>query len=359
MNTWKSIGFALIAGSILSACNKHNESNPTLNIDYQAAYIVNGESNTISVIDISTSEVKGDIKLGEASTGSHGGHGGTTTGILWPHHLSINPANTQLAIGVPGMDLSEGHAGGAMAGAGKIVVADARTGGIMHTLELPVMNHNAAFSPDGKEIWTTQMEEAGKVLVYDAQTYTLKNTIAVGKQPAEITFSHDGLYAFIANGGSNTVTAIKVADKSVVASFPTDADPVGAWPGKDNKMYVDNEAGQTVTVIDVNSLAVTETVPLGFMPGMAAYNLSLNELWVTDAENGKVVWFGRAGNAWVQQGSLVTGPGAHGIAFTADEKVAYVTNQMAESVTVINAETKQKVKDIAVGKKPNGVVLKQ
>jgi YVTN family beta-propeller protein len=38
--------------------------------------------------------------------------------------------------------------------------------------------------------------------------------------------------------------------------------------------------------------------------------------------------------------------------------VAYVTNQGANNVSVINAQTHTKIKDIPVGHKPNGAVIK-
>lgn len=50
---------------------------------------------------------------------------------------------------------------------------------------------------------------------------------------------------------------------------------------------------------------------------------------------------------------------AHAIAFTKDVTIAYVSNQGAARVSVINVATLTKLKDITVGQKPNGIVLKQ
>lgn len=52
-------------------------------------------------------------------------------------------------------------------------------------------------------------------------------------------------------------------------------------------MYVDNEDGQSISVIDVATNAVTETIVLGFMPGIASHNGTKNELWVSDPMAGK------------------------------------------------------------------------
>lgn len=220
------------------------------------------------------------------------------------------------------------------------------------------MNHNAIFSPDGSEIWTSQMEMEGKVYVFDTKKFKEKTKINVGSMPAEITFSHDGTTAFVANSGSNTVTAISVTDKSILATIPVGENPIGAWKASNNKMYVDNEDGKSISVIDVATLAVEETINLGFTPAMAAYNAIFDELWVTDTDNGAVVYFKKISGAWTNAGSISTAPGAHAIAFTNNENIAYVTNQMAGTVSVIDVNAKAKIRDVTVGKKPNGILLK-
>lgn len=345
---------------VLSGCmnmNHMTDMQPALNITYPAAYVVNAEGNSVSVIDLATQQVKETISFGDASMPGMNMNG---TMIMWPHHIYLSPDGTKLGVGVPGMDLSAGHTGGTTGMAGRVVVLDAKTGATTQNQQTPVMNHNAVFSPDGMELWTSQMDDAGKVLVYDAGTMALKKTIAVGMEPAEVTMTTNGQYAFVANGMSNTVTVIRVSDKSVVKTIPVGDDPVGAWPGSDGKMYVDNEKGKSISVIDVANLSVVETVPLGFTPGYAAYNGVRNELWVSQAGTGnKVIIFERMNNAWMKMGEIQTGLDAHAIAFAKDGLTAYVTNQGAATVSVVDVKNRTKVKDIAVGKKPNGIVLKQ
>lgn len=322
------------------------------NIDYPAAYVVNGESSTLSVINIATNTVTETIEL----------MGMGNNMVMWPHHLSLYSIFDmhRLVIGVPGMDLSEGHSGGMGTMKGQVVVLDGVKGKVLKAIELPVSNHNAVYSPSGKEIWTSQMEMSGKVLVYDAQTYVLKNTIAVGMEPAEVTFSTDGSKAYVANGGDNTVSVIDPVTKAIITTIPVGADPVGAWVGQDGRMYVDNEEGKTVSVVDVNTNTVVQTITLGFMPGSVAHNAAKKELWVTDPENSKVhywIWDATS-NTWAHGNAFSTAAGAHAVAFTSDGNTAYVTNQSAANVSVINVANHTKIKDIAVGKKPNGIVIK-
>lgn len=339
---------------ILQACRKHQMPEMDSNLTYPAAYVVNGESNTLSVIRLSDNTLSDELNISNSSMGGM---------LMWPHHVYHTTVDGlhKLAIAMPGMDLSEGHSSTVDGMKGRIAVMDANKGTVIKELEVPVMNHNAVFSPDGKEIWTSQMETNGKVLVYNAETFELTNTIAVGKEPAEVTFSSDGSKAYVANGGDNTVSVINPIDKSVIATVSVGANPVGAWVGYDGKMYVDNEEGQSISVIDVSTNTVIQTIDLGYMPGSAAHNATKKELWVTDPDNGKVhFWlWNEPTSQWVHGGIFDTGAGAHAVAFTSDGRTAYVTNQMAGNVSVIQVDSHSRVKDINVGKKPNGIVIKQ
>ena len=322
-------------------------------ITYPAAYVVNGESNTVSVIRLSDNTVSETIPLKES---------GGNSMMMWPHHIyhSVNASTHQLAIAMPGMDLSAGHTGSTAGMKGRVMVLDAVKGTMIKDIEVPAMNHNAIFSPDGKEIWTSQMGVSGKVLVLDAANYTVKNTIPVGKEPAEITFSADGSKAYVANGGDNNVMVIDPAVKIVKATISVGANPVAAWVGLDGKMYVDNEDGQSISIIDVASDTVVETIILGFMPGSVAHNAIRKELWVTDPDNSNVHYWkwDVAQNKWIHGGLFTTGGGAHAVAFTNDGSVGYVTNQLSENVSVVDVTSHAKIKDIQVGKKPNGIVIK-
>src|SRR5688572_20295353 len=62
-------------------------------IDYPAAYVVNGESATISVIDLDKNTVTETIELMAPDNSM----------IMWPHHLSLYSIFDmhRLAVGVP------------------------------------------------------------------------------------------------------------------------------------------------------------------------------------------------------------------------------------------------------------------
>lgn len=315
-----------------------------LSIDYSSAFVVNGGSNNLSVINLNTDEKTGTIDLNRAT---------------FPHHVYLSPDKSQIAVAITSTDLSAGHGGhGGGSASFKVLIVDTKTGEIHHTLELSKLPHNAIFSPDGKELWVGQADATqSKILVFNTADFSQKSSINVGKGLSETTFSADGTKVFAANTDDNTVTIIKSSDKTIVSTLTVGTAPVGAWTAENGKMYADNETSKTVSEIDVATNTITATIILGFKPGYVAYSDHHAELWVSDADNGKVVYFKLVGGKWTKEGEIITGADAHAIAFNPDGTKAYVTNQGASTVSVIKMSDHTKIKDIAVGNKPNGIVL--
>ncbi|HCY43740.1 MAG TPA: hypothetical protein DHV48_20795 [Prolixibacteraceae bacterium] len=382
---------AVLFGSAIMflGCTKDESTDYAL-VNFDAAYVVNGESNTISIINITTNKVENTIDLTKLQSSSGDGQMEMGMTNMWPHHIYISPDKSKLVIAAPGMDFSEGHdmmQNSATAGSttdahsqhhsgsaattvmtGRILVLDAVTGDLIKEIVLEEMVHNAIFSPDGKELWTAIMMPEGEVKVFDATTYALLNTIAVGQMPAEVTFSDDGKKAFVANGMSNTVTIVDAVSKKVLETTEVGANPVGAWPGMDGMMNVDNEDGQSISMIDGMTNMMTSSLDLGFMPGMVASNTMMNQMWVSDPNGSKIhMWetnnagvhmIGKSYDDYTHKGEVTVGSGAHAIAFNKDGTVGYVTNQAEGTVSVVDIPNLKETMKITVGKKPNGIVLR-
>jgi YVTN family beta-propeller protein len=334
--------------ALIGACSKTATTTitPNLNINYAAAFVVNGGDNNVQVVNLTTNKVTETIGL---------------NGATFPHHVYLNKDKSLMAVAIISQDVSGGHAGHGSSGATgyKVIVLETKTGNEHHILSTTSLPHNAIFSPDGKELWVSQGADVGEVLVFSTTDFTQIKSIKVGKTPSEVTFSSDGSLVFVANTGEATVTAIDPSTKTVKANITVGATPVGAWAASNGKMYCDNETAQTVSEIDVATQKVTETIALGFKPGYVAYNALTKEVWVSDATNGKVIYYQIVSGKWTKQGEIVTGADAHAITFTDDFKTAYVTNQGAATVSVIMTTDHKVTSTIAVGSKPNGIILKQ
>jgi YVTN family beta-propeller protein len=316
-------------------------STPVAAVSFDALYVVNGGDSSISIINTATNKVASTIALQNA---------------VFPHHIYMSADRASLLVAAPGIDLSQGHGEvSKLMAHGAVLKLDAKTGTTLISRTLDSMNHNAIFSPNGQEVWTSQMDMPGSVLVLNGTTLQTQTKIAVGDMPEEVTFSADGQVAFVANGMSNNVSVIDPSTKAVIKSVATDQGPVGAWPGPSGEMYVDSEQSGTLNAIDTKTLMVVRTYKLGFTPGMASVAPN-GELWVSDSTNGKVIYYASGSTAKV--GEVVTASGAHIIAFSGTMGKAYVTNQLANTVSVIGLTSHVVEATIPVGNKPNGAVFR-
>ena len=94
-------------GLFIASCTKIDNAQPVLSINYPAAYVVNGTSSTLSIINLNTNEVANLIQLTDDVSGMT--HNGGGKFLQYPHHVYLNPAKNQIAIAAPGIDLSGGH----------------------------------------------------------------------------------------------------------------------------------------------------------------------------------------------------------------------------------------------------------
>ena len=127
--------------------------------------------------------------------------------------------------------------------------------------------------------------------------------------------SHGGpVYAYVTNQDGDTVSVIDLRTDAVTATIP-----VGAWPTDvvltpmDDRAYVTNLNSDDVSVIDTRTDAVTATIPVG--------------LWPRD------------------------------VAFTPEGDRAYVANQDSDTVSVIDTKTETVTSTIPVGSDPMGLAI--
>jgi YVTN family beta-propeller protein len=348
-------GVMILAFLIITSC-KPKETEPLLAINYPAGYVINGESNSVSVIDLRDNQVKETIELSIRSTKNQT----NTVNTFWSHHIYASADKSKLAIATPQIDYSLGHDAVHQASSSKtggITILDAKTGQILREIFVPRINYNAIFVNNDKEIWTTTTTHSGEVLIFDAENGKQLSTIPLGADPSEIVLTKDGKYAFVSLGESSNILAIDTQTKKIAKSIKVDLAPTNVWTGTDGMIYVENKNRKSVNIVDTKEFFTTEFIDTPFKPGQIAYNQLLNELWICQAGENKVAYYERKNNEWLYKSSLTVGADAHAIHFTKDSKTAYVVNQLGNSVSVIDIQNHLKIKDIIVENKPNGMVL--
>ncbi|NIQ38333.1 MAG: hypothetical protein GTN81_07070 [Proteobacteria bacterium] len=136
-------------------------------------------------------------------------------------------------------------------------------------------------------------------------------------------------------------------------------EPGEDWvPSPDGKhLFVTMPRAGRVAVVDLENFKVVENAEAGKNPVRIAIQ-----------PDGKYLWVGNDGKAGGESGVTVidartyavaaqipTGPGHHEIAFSDDSLFAFVTNTLGGSLSVIDTQRLEKIKDLSTGKNPVSV----
>jgi len=145
---------------------------------------------------------------------------------------------------------------------------------------------SGAFSPDGTRLYCTTVSFGG-VEVIDLTTRSLIENIFIPSTTTQvhlngISISPDGNTAWVIDFTSNSVLALNLISKQVVASIAFgSATPIGIASTNDgSKLYVADLDGAQVFVIDTSSLSVVRTIPVGIFPEALRFSPDGTELWI-------------------------------------------------------------------------------
>jgi YVTN family beta-propeller protein len=181
-------------------------------------------------------------------------------------------------------------------------------------------------------------------------------TITVGNYPDAVAVNPAGTYAYVANGGDNTVSVIATATNTVVAlinvgSYPdaVAVNPAGTYA------YVANGGGTTVSVIDTATNTVTKTITVGIYPGAVAVNPAGTYAYVANSGGTTVSVIDTATNTVSNTMSVGLGPVA--VAVNPAGTYAYVAIYDYSKVSVINTATNTVTATINVGRNPDAVAV--
>ncbi|HZA51336.1 MAG TPA: cytochrome D1 domain-containing protein [Myxococcaceae bacterium] len=338
----------------------------------------------------------------------------------------MRPVHERFLLAIALLGLSASTAPGA---AGTLIVLnksdatasliDLKAGKVVATLPTGRQPHEAAVSPDGKQVIATNYgtrELAGSTLtVIDVPQRRVVKTIEVGagRRPHGVLFldkrralvtaegsqallivdamkgvvaaeiptaqavshmvaaSSDGKRAFVTNIGSGTVTAIDLAARKVLAHVATGegAEGVAVTPnGKE--VWVTNRAADTVSVLDATSLRVVATLPSAAFPIRVAMTPDGRRALVSNARSGDVAVFDVAARKEIarmraplearsSEGRLLSFAGSTpiGVLIHQDGKKAYVAHANADAIAVFDLAKLEFAGTLPAGREPDGMAL--
>jgi YVTN family beta-propeller protein len=133
---------------------------------------------------------------------------------------------------------------------------------------------------------------------------------------------------------------------------------VGAFPGMHGMMYADNEKTNTISIVNTMNDMMSDSIQVGFTPGMVSRNSMMNQLWVSDPMGAKIHFWTQNGTAYNYGGFVTVGSGTGSMTFSQDGKTCYVTNHDDNSVSVVDAMGLKEMMRIHVGEKPTGLIIR-
>ena len=313
-------------------------------------YTADERGNSISVIDLSTGQVK-DIAT-----------------RISPHNVQVSrDGRLLLAVGpIAAMTGSQSQMkmndGGEME-RGRLVILNTETMAVEGATNIEIGRHPAHVIIDAHSrlAYATNSED-NNVIVIDVAQKKVVSEIKTGKFPHGLRMSPDGREIYVANVNDNSVSVIDVAESKEVTRIPVGKAPVQVGFTPDGRRaYVSLRDENSVAVIDTAQRKKIASVAVGrnpiqvFATPDGRYVYVANEGKETNPDN-TVSVIDTANNSVVA--TIETGKGAHGVVVSDEGRRAFITNIGDDSVSVIDTATQKVTNTIKVGKAPNGVTFR-
>jgi YVTN family beta-propeller protein len=283
------------------------------------AFVVNSNSASISIIDMSTRREMRRVPA-----------------LREPHHVMLTPDGKSLLVG--------DTAGNQM------LFLDPATGDVQR--RVPVSDpYQLGFSPDGKFLIVNGLAR-NQVDVYDPATMQLVKRFPVDQTPSHLAFSPDSRRVFVSLQGSDKLAAFDLTTMTPLWTEPVGPTPAGTlW--LNGKVLVANMGSDYVAVVDPDTGHVVRKL----VTGKGAHNLFLSPdrkiLWVNNRAGGTTTSVDAATLEVIRSYNIPGGP--DDIDFAPDGSL-WITRRFVEKVAILHPDTGD-FETIDVGRSPHGVWL--
>lgn len=176
----------------------------------------------------------------------------------------------------------------------------------------------------------------------------LLSTVAVGQSPSGLAVDDGGGRLYVANRESDTVSVVDVATLGVVATVPVGRAPFGVTV-QGGRVFVANVQSSDVSVIDVATLAELGRLPVGAFPYAVAVTPDGSRILVTNQHSGTLSVFD---GAYRPLPDIAVGEYPEGIALSADGARAYVALWMDNRLAEVDVASGTVLRRITVGESP-------
>jgi YVTN family beta-propeller protein len=294
-------------------------------------YITNTKGDSVSIIDTTTLEVTGTIKLG----------GGK------PNRIVFHPdGKTAWVVYDKSHDLG---------------IIDAETKKLVKRVKVGGNPYNLNFSPDGRFLyvldWSSDTSN-DEVIVYDLKAEKIEWRTEVSTWPAHSVFSRDGRLLYVSGETAGDVTVIDTTTRAIVGRLVHGGgDAMGLALTADGKTLYAG-AGENKAVLKIDT-ATNKQVASIAVPGVVhetTLTLDGKHLYVTLRKANKIVVVSTADDKIVKIMDSKGYPDL--VTMEPTGRHALVTNRHDNAVSVIDVATLKEIRRIKVGIYPHGMALR-
>ena len=256
-----------------------------------------------------------------------------------PHHLIVTPDGQTLII--------------AMASGNELVFIDRAEGTVKRRLAASDP-YQVGFSPDGKRFVATSLR-LDRVDLYDAATFELEHRLPASSRPSHIAFARDSATVYVTLQSSDKLIAIDLADGQARWTVPVGAQPAGVWVRPSGTILVALMGSDHIAEIEPRDGSILQRI----QTGRGAHNFQLSAdcktLYVSDRVAGTISVLD-ADTLAVKQ-TLTAPGGPDDMALTPDGNELWATGRWRASVAVIELASGSLKTKVRVGRSPHGIYL--
>lgn len=204
-----------------------------------------------------------------------------------------------------------------------------------------------AVDPSTRRIFVSDWYNA-RVFVIDAEEMTLMDELGTGSAPAGLVVARDGSWLASAERDADQVSLFNLSDLSLRRVVKVGERPYGLAEGPNGLLFVANVGSNSVTVIDPLKGTVRASIAVGERPYGVSF--AAGNAYVTDqyADTISVVSL----NGFVFRGTIDVGEYPEGIDVTADGGIVVSTNWFSNTVSLIDPTTNKVIGEIETGDGP-------
>ena len=325
-----------VAGAVLASllvCGAATSTAENLRL-----YVGNSRGDDISVVDMVTFKVVGDIKLGDRI-----------------HGVCVQPDGKRLFATV-----ESDHT---------LRIIDTGTEHTIATVKVSGRPNQCAVTPDGKYV-AVPIRDGDKVEIVDVAKQEVVKSLPI-KEPHNALSTQSNRYIYVSAMSGHEIDIIDLEKMDYSAHIPVDDRPrpyVLSPEGKTMFVAVANLHG--FEIVDVPARKIVERVempaehptphPLKYESAdTRTHGLALtpdgSELWVSSLLDDCVYIYEVKSRKII--GKVPTGEGPNWLAFTPDGKYVAVSNADSDDVSIIDARNRRELTRIKVGKVPKRLAV--